>query len=50
MLAEAGAKYVIIGHSERRRLFGDTIYRAFRNVKYAFDPENRMNPGKIVAP
>ena len=24
MLAEAGAEYVIIGHSERRRLFGDT--------------------------
>ena len=24
MLAEAGCRYVIIGHSERRRLFGDT--------------------------
>src|SRR5918992_6109698 len=24
MLAEAGAEYVIIGHSERRRLFGET--------------------------
>src|SRR5437016_9372701 len=24
MIAEAGAEYVIIGHSERRRLFGDT--------------------------
>src|SRR6476661_2578907 len=24
MLKEAGAEYVIIGHSERRRLFGDT--------------------------
>jgi triosephosphate isomerase len=24
MLSEAGAQYVIIGHSERRRLFGDT--------------------------
>ena len=24
MLKEAGAEYVIIGHSERRRLFGET--------------------------
>src|SRR5215470_8281513 len=24
MIKEAGAEYVIIGHSERRRLFGDT--------------------------
>ena len=31
-----------------RRLFGPQIYRAFENVKFAFDPANRMNPGKIV--
>ena len=31
-----------------RKLFGPEIYRAFENVKGAFDPENRMNPGKIV--
>lgn len=30
------------------RLFGPRIYQAFREVKRAFDPENRMNPGKIV--
>ena len=24
MLKDAGAEYVIIGHSERRRLFGET--------------------------
>ena len=30
------------------KLFGPEIYRAFQNVKAAFDPENRMNPGKIV--
>ena len=30
------------------KLFGPTIYRAFRDIKGAFDPENRMNPGKIV--
>jgi len=28
--------------------FGDNITRAFEQVKDAFDPENRMNPGKIV--
>jgi FAD/FMN-containing dehydrogenase/Fe-S oxidoreductase len=30
------------------KLFGPQVYRAFQNVKMAFDPENRMNPGKIV--
>jgi FAD/FMN-containing dehydrogenase/Fe-S oxidoreductase len=28
--------------------FGPTLYRAFKEVKRAFDPENRMNPGKVV--
>jgi len=31
-----------------RKLFGDQIYKAFQDVKAAFDPEGRMNPGKIV--
>jgi FAD/FMN-containing dehydrogenase/Fe-S oxidoreductase len=30
------------------RLFGPRIYNAFQDVKHAFDPEARMNPGKIV--
>src|SRR5690606_7970916 len=30
------------------RIFGKRIYDAFRAVKAAFDPENLMNPGKIV--
>jgi FAD/FMN-containing dehydrogenase/Fe-S oxidoreductase len=30
------------------RLFGSRIYRAFKEVKAAFDPQNRMNPGKVV--
>ncbi len=30
------------------KLFGSQIYKAFRNVKLAFDPDGRMNPGKIV--
>ncbi len=30
------------------RLFGHQIYKAFQDVKLAFDPHGRMNPGKIV--
>ena len=30
------------------KLFGTRIYKAFQDVKQAFDPEGRMNPGKIV--
>lgn len=31
-----------------RHVFGEEIYNAFKLVKRAFDPQNRMNPGKIV--
>ncbi|MEU6117525.1 FAD-linked oxidase C-terminal domain-containing protein [Streptomyces sp. NPDC047117] len=31
-----------------RELFGPDLYEAMRRVKRIFDPENRMNPGKIV--
>ena len=31
------------------KLFGPEVYAAFEAVKRAFDPENRMNPGKVVA-
>ncbi|MGH3344774.1 MAG: FAD-binding and (Fe-S)-binding domain-containing protein, partial [Carbonactinosporaceae bacterium] len=30
------------------RIFGRELYGAMRRVKALFDPENRMNPGKIV--
>ena len=30
------------------RVFGTTLYNAFREVKQAFDPKGIMNPGKIV--
>lgn len=30
------------------KLFGPRIYRAFQEVKRAFDPQNLLNPGKIV--
>jgi Fe-S oxidoreductase len=32
------------------RMFGDEIMRAFRELKSIFDPDDRMNPGKVVAP
>jgi FAD/FMN-containing dehydrogenase/Fe-S oxidoreductase len=30
------------------RMYGPTLMRAFRRLKRAFDPDNRMNPGNIV--
>ena len=31
-----------------RRIFGDELYEAMREVKRLFDPNGLMNPGKIV--
>lgn len=31
-----------------REIFGDPLYEAMRQVKRVFDPDNRLNPGKIV--
>jgi FAD/FMN-containing dehydrogenase/Fe-S oxidoreductase len=31
-------------------MFGDRMVRAFEEVKDAFDPDGRLNPGKIVRP
>jgi Fe-S oxidoreductase len=31
-----------------RKLFGEELYEAMRELKRAFDPENRFNPGKKV--
>ncbi len=31
-----------------RRVFGDQLYAAMQETKRLFDPDNRMNPGKIV--
>ena len=31
-----------------KRFFGDQLYNAFRDVKQLFDPEGRMNPGKVI--
>ena len=29
-------------------MFGPTLYKAFQDVKQSFDPDNLMNPGKII--
>lgn len=31
-----------------RKMFGPVVYEAFRQVKRAFDPDNLLNPGKVV--
>ncbi|MBL8799714.1 MAG: FAD-binding protein, partial [Planctomycetia bacterium] len=31
-----------------RKMFGPVVYEAFRQVKRTFDPENLLNPGKVV--
>ncbi len=38
----------LIRSYKNRELFGDTLYEAFLKVKRAFDPDNLLNPGKIV--
>jgi len=30
------------------KLFGSKVYAAFQQIKLAFDPQNLLNPGKIV--
>ncbi|PZG18444.1 FAD-binding and (Fe-S)-binding domain-containing protein [Nonomuraea aridisoli] len=57
-IAELAARHGGVNSSEHgdglarsefnRRLFGDQIYEAMRQVKHIFDPHNRLNPGKIV--
>jgi FAD/FMN-containing dehydrogenase/Fe-S oxidoreductase len=32
------------------RMFGERIIEAFARLKAIFDPENRMNPGKVIEP
>ncbi|MFI7613633.1 FAD-binding and (Fe-S)-binding domain-containing protein [Nonomuraea terrae] len=57
-IAELAARHGGVNSSEHgdglarsefnRRLFGDQIYEAMRQVKRIFDPHDRLNPGKIV--
>jgi len=37
MLAECGCEYVLVGHSERRQLFGETIADTARKTRAAWD-------------
>jgi FAD/FMN-containing dehydrogenase/Fe-S oxidoreductase len=32
----------------QERMYGPVLYQAFRDIKRAFDPQNLLNPGKIV--
>ncbi|MDG6240359.1 FAD-binding and (Fe-S)-binding domain-containing protein [Glaesserella parasuis] len=32
------------------RLFGETLWKELRYIKQLFDPQNRLNPGKICTP
>ncbi len=38
----------LVRSEKLREAFGETVYRAFVEVKRAFDPQNVWNPGKIV--
>ena len=38
----------LVRSSFNKKMFGSKIYNAFNDVKLAFDPNNIMNPGKIV--
>ena len=33
-----------------QRLFGPAVYGMFKDLKQAFDPQNILNPGKVVGP
>jgi FAD/FMN-containing dehydrogenase/Fe-S oxidoreductase len=38
----------LVRSAYNKRFFGDTLYNAFLEVKTLFDPDNLMNPGKIL--
>ncbi|MFY0689931.1 MAG: FAD-binding protein [Cyclobacteriaceae bacterium] len=38
----------LVRSAYNERFFGTKLYNVFKEVKLLFDPDNRMNPGKIV--
>jgi Fe-S oxidoreductase/FAD/FMN-containing dehydrogenase len=38
----------LVRSAYNERFFGTQLYSAFKTIKHLFDPENLMNPGKIV--
>lgn len=38
----------LVRSAYNKRFFGETLYNAFLDIKKLFDPDNLMNPGKIV--
>lgn len=38
----------LVRSAYNKRFFGDTLYNVFLEIKKLFDPENLMNPGKII--
>jgi len=38
----------LVRSSYNERFFGTQLYNAFKQIKHLFDPENLMNPGKIL--
>jgi FAD/FMN-containing dehydrogenase/Fe-S oxidoreductase len=38
----------LVRSAYNERFFGQKLYQAFRDIKKLFDPQNLMNPGKIV--
>ncbi|MGI9551945.1 MAG: FAD-binding and (Fe-S)-binding domain-containing protein, partial [Aurantibacter sp.] len=38
----------LVRSAYNKRFFGDNLYEAFIEVKKLFDPDNLMNPGKII--
>ncbi|WP_282159927.1 FAD-binding and (Fe-S)-binding domain-containing protein [Ulvibacterium marinum] len=38
----------LVRSAYNKRFFGETLYGAFLDIKRLFDPDNLMNPGKII--
>ncbi|WP_299530156.1 FAD-binding and (Fe-S)-binding domain-containing protein [Ulvibacterium sp.] len=38
----------LVRSAYNKRFFGETLYKVFLDIKKLFDPDNLMNPGKIV--